>query len=402
VATDTSTTWRDGTTPTGPVPDAVAPERKPRETMRGLPRFVQYYLTWVTGVPLEGDQPMFKWTPMKALVLGIVQIAGGIALGAYALSAFAAWWSIPLLVLSWLLSAGGMRRLDVVVVHQTLHRMFAKTPRGNRVAGEIITTLMWRVPYDKNREEHLIHHAFPCSMKDQDTRYLLSTGMRPGMSVPEYRRYMAKALFSPKHHWGFFSSRLKSQFMREAPRYRHVMSATFAAAMLAFLALTGTWTAWLLLWVVPVSFFFQNATFLYTHTEHRWWIFSNAEKLTRRQRDQLTFGRFVGEPAPDVTGLGRAARVWAWTKWWTRMVFVHSPYRMFVLVGDTVQHDLHHVRPTCDWANSAYERSADIAAGSDRYTEVWGSLVDHLYAAGQVEVPESRRPLAAAAGRSKG
>lgn len=365
--------------------------------MRRLPRIVQYYLTFVTGVPLEGDQPLIKWTPTKALLLGILQVAAGITLGAYALSPFTGW-SVPLIFLSWLISAGGFRRLDVVVVHQTLHRMFAKTPRGNRVAGEIITTLLWRMPYDKNREEHLIHHAFPCSMKDSDTRYLLSTGMRPGMSVPEYRRYLWKSLVSPKHHWGFFSSRMKAQYMREAPRYRHVMSAVYAVGLLTFLALTGTWVAWLLLWVVPVSVFFQDATFLYTHTEHRWWLFSNAEKLSRPQRDLLTFGRVVGEPAPDVTGLGVAARTWAWTKWWLRLVFVHTPYRMFVLVGDTVQHDLHHVRPTCDWANSAYERASDLQAGSDRYTEVWGSLVDHLYAAGQVDLPPERRadPIAVA------
>ncbi|MEM9492351.1 MAG: hypothetical protein AAGC55_24605, partial [Myxococcota bacterium] len=66
--------------------------------------------------------------------------------------------------------------------------------------------------------------------------------------------------------------------------------------------------------------------------------------------------------------------------------FVHTPYRMFVLVGDTVQHDLHHVRPSCDWAASAYERSSDIAAGSKRYSEVWGSIMDHLYEAGDVQI----------------
>ena len=374
---------------------------QPRETMRSLPRLVQPYLTWVTGVPLEGDRQLIPWSPAKAGALGIVQIAGGIALGAFATSSFTAW-SVPLLVLSWLLTSGGMRRLDVVVVHQTLHQMFVRSARGNRMIGELVTTVLWRMPYDDNRKEHLLHHQYPCSMKDADTVYLLSTGMRPGMSRAEFRRYLWRALLSPRHHWGFFSGRIRSNFVGNVPAYRLAMSLAFLALTGTFLALTGLWVQWLLLWVVPVSVMFQGATYLYTMTEHRWWIFDNAERLTKRQRDLLTFGRLCGEPVPDTTGAGTSRRVAAWVLWWLRIVLVHSPYRLFVLVGDTVQHDLHHVRPSCDWANSAYVRSADISAGSDRYTDVWGSLVDHLHAGGSVAVPATAELAARVAAARQG
>lgn len=357
---------------------------QPRETMRCLPRLIQPYLTWVTGVPLAGEQPLIHWTPAKAGVLGLAQIAAGLMLGAFSLTPFTVW-SFPLLLLSWLTTAGGMRRLDVVIVHQALHNMVVRAPRGNRVIGELVTTMLWRVPYDDNRKEHLLHHAFPCSMKDVDTRYLRSTGMRPGMSRTEYRYYILKALLSPIHHWSFFSSRIKANFTINQPRYRLAMSIAYLAATIVFLAASGLWIEWFLLWVVPVSFFFQSATFLYTHTEHRWWHFSNAEKLSRHQRDELTFARLCGEAVPRGAGRLTVGHLTAWAKWWLRIVFVHTPYRMFVLVGDTVQHDLHHVRPTCDWANSAYERSSDIAGGSARYYEVWGSIIDHLYAAGNVQ-----------------
>jgi len=358
---------------------------QPRETMRSLPRFTQPFLTWLTGVPLEGERPVIRWTPVWAGFLGLVQMAIGIAIGALALSSFALW-SIPLLVLSWLTTSGGMRRLDVVIVHQTLHRMVTKTARGDRIVGELVTTLLWRVPYDDNRKEHLIHHAYPCSMKDVDTRYLIATGMKPRMGRGEFHRYLISKLLSPKHHWGFFSSRIRANFsIKHQPRYRLAMSLVFLAITIAFVALTGLWLEWLLLWVLPVSFFFQSATFLYTLTEHRWWLYDQAEKLSKQQRDMLTFGRVVGDAAPDTDGVGLVGRAAAWSKWWLRALFVHAPYRMFVLVGDTVQHDLHHVRPSCDWAGSAYERHSDIAQGSKRYTEVWGSLMDHLYAAGNVQ-----------------
>jgi fatty acid desaturase len=351
--------------------------------MRGIPGFIQPYLTWVTGTPLEGGKQLISWSPERAGMLGIVQMVGGIALGAWTMHPLTGW-SVPLLILATLLTTGGMRRLDVVVVHQTLHRMFATSHRTNRVVGEVITTIFWRSPYDENRREHLLHHQYPCSMKDADTRYLLSTGMRPGMSRSEYRRYVWGALFSPIHHWRVSSGRVQANFTGPMPRYRLIMSLVWLAATIAFVGLTGWWAEYLVLWILPLSVCFQGATFLYTHTEHRWWIFSNAEKLTKKERDLLTFGRMCGEPVPGPEATGFLGRTGAWTKWWFRMLVVHSSYRMFVLVGDTVQHDLHHIHPNCDWANSAYVRSEDISTGSDRYTDVWGSLVDHLHEAGMV------------------
>ncbi|MET3135072.1 fatty acid desaturase [Oxalobacteraceae bacterium GrIS 1.11] len=357
---------------------------QPRETMRGMPGFIQPYLTWLTGVPLHGEYQRVRWTPIKVALLALTQIVFGIALGAWALHAFT-YMHLPALLLAWLTTAGGMRRADVLLIHQSLHRMVTKSALGDRIVGELITTLLWRMPYDVNRREHLLHHAFPCSLKDGDTLYLLGTGMRPGMTKQEHLAYILKTLVSPKHHARFFFNRLRGNFTLKQRPYRLAMSLTFMAALLTGVALSGLWLEWILLWVIPLSFFFQCATFLYTHTEHRWWLYDNAEGLTRQQRDELTFGRVCGEALPDMQGQGRFVRAAALARWWLRVVFVHSPYRMFVLVGDTVQHDLHHIRPTCDWANSAQERNSDIEGGSVRYTEVWGSLFDHLHAAGQVQ-----------------
>jgi hypothetical protein len=129
-----------------------------------------------------------------------------------------------------------------------------------------------------------------------------------------------------------------------------------------------------------LSFFFQVQTYLYTLSEHRWWLYGNTERLTRAQRDQLTFGRFCGGPVPSTQGLGPAARGLAWAGWWLRMILVYPPYRIVVLVGDTVQHDLHHVRPKCDWANSPWVRNGDLSTtDAGRYFEAWGGLLSHIY-----------------------
>lgn len=356
---------------------------QPRETMCGLPRVVQPFLTWVTGVPLAGSQPRVHWRPTLAAVTGVGQTAAGIMIGAVGLT-LPWYFMVPLLLISWPTTAGGMRRLDVVVVHQTLHRMFTQSTMGNRVVSELITTLLWRPPYDENRKEHLLHHAYPCSLKDGDTLYLQSTGVRPDMTKQEFQVYLLNAVLSPKHHWSFFSSRVKANFSACLPVYRLAMSLVFLAVTVMFLALTGFWVQWLVLWFVPVTFFFQNQTLLYTLSEHRWWLFDNAERLTKAQRDRLTFGRFCGAPVPSTAGMSMIGKAGTWSGWWLRMLLVYSPYRMFVLVGDTVQHDLHHVRPKCDWANSSYVRNEHLATDADRYFEIWGGLLSHVYVGNSV------------------
>jgi Fatty acid desaturase len=361
-----------------------------RESMRPLPRMTQPFLTWVTGVPPADAAPRVLWHPHLAAVTGVAQTAAGIALGAVALHL--PWYAlVPLLLVAWPTIGGGLRRLDVVVVHQTLHRMFARSDRANRVVSEIVTTLLWRPPYDGNRKEHLVHHAHPCSFRDGDTQYLLSTGAAPGMTEQQFRRYLWRAVFSPRHHWSFTAGRVRANVTGEQPVHRRVMSLAYLTLTVAGLALTGWWLYWLLLWLLPATFFFQAQTFLYTLSEHRWWLFDNAERLTKSQRDQLTFGRFCGEPAPAVAGRPWAVRQLAWARWWLRMVLVYAPYRMWVLVGDTVQHDLHHVRPKCDWANSSWVRNADLRSSeAGRYYEVWGGLLSHVYAGNSVRGWQAR------------
>ena len=61
-----------------------------------------------------------------------------------------------------------------------------------------------------------------------------------------------------------------------------------------------------------------------------------------------------------------------------------------VLVGDTVQHDLHHVRPKCDWANSSYVRNETLVTEADRYFEAWGGLLSHVYVGNSVRGWQAR------------
>lgn len=388
----------------------------PREEMQVLPGVFQPFLTWMTGVPHSKEVRPVKWSPLLAFLLAVTQIVLGMFISFYAVSS-GSWISLLLLFFSWPLTAGGMRRLDVILIHQSLHNMVVRSKLGNRIIGEVLTTLLWRAPYDGNREEHLTHHQYPCTELDIDTKYLRGTGFTPGMSKREFHRYLISNLLSPKHHGGFFWGRLKNNLFGRAPLYRRLMSWLYMLALLVLLAVSGQWVYWLVLWVVPVSLGFQCATFLYTHTEHKWWIdqhpgdsdpnappVSDEEKakgpyrkVSRAVRDQLSFGRLCGDSVPQKNGRGYWSYQWAWCVWWFRVVFVHMPHRLFVLVGDTIQHDVHHIHPGCDWANSDLVRRDDIAGDSKRYYDVWGSLLDHLYYAACVDVKADQQEQATVA-----
>jgi hypothetical protein len=116
------------------------------------------------------------------------------------------------------------------------------------------------------------------------------------------------------------------------------------------------------------------------HSEHLW-----DDVTTVRGREAVAtvcVGRFSGEAVPVTAGMSRVGALAAWGRWWARVFFVHLPYRLFILVGDQSQHDLHHRRPKSDWANAAFERRDDVLAGSPGwpvgYIDVWGTMLDHL------------------------
>lgn len=348
---------------------------QPRETMDVLPGFLQPFLTWLTGVPLPDQKPRWLWTPGGRALGAAIVILIGLALGVLGLSA--TWGLVPLLVVSWLLTTSGMRMLYVVIEHACTHNAFAASPRANRIVGETISTLLWATPYDRFRNDHKVHHHSTRAACDPDVQFLLGTGFRPGMSRDEFRRYLGTTLVSPSYHLSYFRERLRSNFA--APAGRTAMSWAYALALFAGLSATELWLPWLLLWAFPAVVLFQVSSLVNYHSEHRWPQSADSGRLARAR---LSYGRFCGDPVPRVAGATLLERAGAWSMWWLRVLFVHLPYRLFVLVGDLPQHDLHHRRPGSDWANAAYARRDDIAAGcpgwSEGYTDVWGTALDHL------------------------
>ncbi len=342
-----------------------------RETMRVLPVVLQPFLTWLTGMPLDDQKPTFLWSSIGRAGWTALVLAGGIGLGWFGLVEFA-WYSLPLLLVSWILTTGAMRLFYVVIEHVCTHGIFSRSVVANRVMGETISTLLWATPFEIFRKDHRIHHSATRLQVDPDVHFILSTGFRTDMTEKQFWNYLVVTLLSPKFHFLYFLGRLKLNYTGQP--YRVTMSVGYAIATLCFLVVTGLWLEWAVLWFFPASVLFQISSLINYHSEHRWPL---RQKLERAEKAHLSYGRFCGDPVPDGDTL-------AWVVWWLRLFTIHLPYRLFVLVGDLPQHDLHHRRPGSDWANAAFVRRDDAKKkhhlwGAD-YTEVWGTMLDHLKA----------------------
>lgn len=368
----------------------------PRISMTVLPASLQPFLTWLTGMPLPGEQPRFLTTAWRHAAAATGLLVLGLAIGMLSFRIPVGWLAI-LLPPALILITSGMRYHYAVIEHYCIHNAFLSSRWANRLVAEIISTALLAAPYDLYRRDHLKHHATTRTNDDPDVVFLTAMGFRRGMQRPEFRRYMARTLISPIYHMRYMRGRLLSNL--RAPAYRVLMTLGYVAATVWCLLVTGWWLPWLVLWVLPATVLFQASSLINYHSEHPWLLRPGMKG--RIAVAAVTVGRFCGDPVPDAALRGRP-RMRSWAIWWLRLVAVHLPYRLFVLVGDQSQHDLHHRRPGSNWTVAAYRRRDDVAAGSPGwpvgYRDVWGTVLDHLDAcvdggAGRRSAPTSQLAL---------
>lgn len=357
--------------------EAPALERDARESLRGLPAAIQPLLTWVTGKPLRHQQPLFRMTRASFLAWTLLQLAASVA--ASALIVRGPWYCWAGVLLSWMLTAGAARKLQVTVLHHCVHANFSGSGRLDRWIVEFFSSVLLVMNFDAYRHDHVtVHHSKKlATLEDPDLKFLLTLGFLPGVPRGALWRRLAWTLVSPRFHALFLMARLASNFTRAAP-YRRLMALGLHAAVVAIVAATDAWLTWLLAWVVPLTFLYHIAALLQFICEHRWLQIAEPGQPAKVVLARLTAGRFMGEPAPP-PGLTGARRALAWGGWAARMLLVHLPFRLLVMVGDLPQHDWHHRHIHArDWPNAAYARQRDIEAGLPGwpapYTEVWGLL----------------------------
>jgi fatty acid desaturase len=343
-----------------------------RESMRCLPRLLQPFLTWVTGKPLRGQEPFVRSRPVLRLVGALGMLANGIGFGAIVLDApYALWLLLPV---AWLMTTGALRDLYLGIAHHAAHDNLFRSQRANRIAGTLLTSLVFELSFDRYRESHLRHHSAKLGgPEDDDVLALSAMGIHPGLPRAElWDRLLRRGLLSPRFYASRLARRLRETFA-EASRVHRLAALAWHGGSLALVALYDAWAVWLLVWLPPLLVLSQASLLANTACEHVWHVRPPRDGVRVHQ----TVARFLGDPTPqDPRGVGRVA---GWARWWARLLFLHVPSRMAVLIGDLPQHDLHHRRPQSDWANAAYVRQEDLEASPEgTYREVWGSLAAHI------------------------
>ena len=355
-------------------PGPAAPPPDPRETMRTLPRVLQYPLTVFTGKPLAG-QTSLPWTPTFHLGAAVLAMVAGVLTGC--LGWTLGGWFLLLLVPGWAVTLHGMRNLRMMVYHQCSHRNMYRRRRLDAAIGRATSSLLIIQNFERYSREHVSDHhaAHHMTLRDPTVQaFLVSLDMHPGMTTRQmWRRLLAK-LVSPRFHLAFAVSRVRS-FWHNSARSEKATSLTLYGLAVAVTVATGTWPAFLVVWCVPLLPLFQVSNTLRLCVKH---TFPPAGTAVRRGRDyfaSLTNAIFIGEPAPG-QDLPAGRRALAWLRWTARMLLVHAPSRYLVLTGDTVVHDYHHRYPSSrEWFDYIFARQRDIDAGHKgwpAYREVWG------------------------------
>lgn len=341
--------------------------------MRVLPRNLQPLLTWITGKPLAEEVP-WKLRPVDHLLASLGPILAGVWASWESLLV-GGWWLLTLPV-SWLLTTHGMRKLGSMILHQCTHGTFASARRWDRILGTTIAVLLLTQEFDDYSREHVAdHHSNShMTMEDPTARFIIEIlGCHPGLTERQMWHVLVRKIFSPTFHIRAVGERFLTHFHGTSGLHRAALTLTLLVAIGAVTA-AGAWPEFLIAWIVPLTVLYNAAGLLRLAGRHR---FPPAEEpLTGRDLIAYgTHGIFLGEsvPAPELHG---ARRQKAWARWWLRLLLVHVPARLFVMVGDGPCHDYHHRHPKSpQWVNYPFARRDDIVQGHPNwpaYTEVWG------------------------------
>jgi fatty acid desaturase len=367
----------------------------PRETMRRLPRWLQPLLTELTGKAPSGEKPWPRWSTAGRLAATLFVFVASIAASMMAIRLGG--WAWALLPLTWLLTVSATRVFQTGLVHHASHGRLLVNEWANEFFGELLSLLAWLTPLGLYRLFHDKHHSGLGGPTDPDLRFVVSRGLKPGLTVKQYWRQFWRTLFSPGFHASFLAARLQENFLLRLPREfatgalspkqarlkeqflytrpaRRAASVAFALALLAGAAVSGGWWELALGYLLPITILTQMSAWAGLLGLHQWTPAPGAESK-RAAQASLTSGRFVGEAAPDGSQRGwLAARAWA--GFTLRMLTTHLFQRLAVVPGELPSHDWHHEVPVSwEWANHAYARRDRLAQDETRrpaYTEFWG------------------------------
>lgn len=333
-----------------------------RESMAHLPSSLQPLLTWITGKAAKG-QKRSTHTPLYHLGTALVSLIAGWALIYFG--------GIFLTLIGMLLVTGSMRKLQIVIVHHCSHsNFFGRKSKGNGILGNIISFTLFIEPFRSYKKSHSLDHHFGKHMTKEDptVSFLFNrVGLKAQMTVEEAKARLLYSLFCPAFYLEGFWQRLNEQKKMDTAGK---LGLILFWAMLFFGAFFINALPFLFLgWIVPLFVLYPISSALRLAVEHTFPQTQENRKFDLESLSDFCNAVYCGEAYPQTPNLLSVAG------WWMRMLFIHLPIRVFVLVGDTPVHDHHHRHPVYkDWPNYAFARieALEEERGKNEYREVWG------------------------------
>lgn len=298
--------------------------------------------TYVRGIALEGEEPLFQVSPLMVFFATLLGLAFVLATTQFI-------WNchflgvMPLLLPLFILGQSAAWYL-YMVEHHAVHDAIALQAWVNSLVAQVASIVGLFIPPAFYAPEHNQEHHNSQKLAyigDPDYRWLARLGFYPGRSLEEYWRQLWVTLFDPCYYLTFFWKRV----------YLNFWAAPIAHRFAAFLwwgfviAATITFHLWaaLVMYLLVISVGYQFSALLQTLSEHRWG-FNKAPRYK-------TFPRLL--PVDEKPHLF--------------LLFLY--WRMTVLVTDLAQHQVHHYKAkNLDWPMVGYSRFArrDLPAA------VWG------------------------------
>lgn len=366
--------------------------RKIRDTYGCFPDWTQPIWTWLTGKPrcheikFKSLRPatMFAITAVTIVVVSTLELVL-LNLSGW-LSKTLAFCATPFCIL---ILTGEWRKIQVVYMHHAIHDSFFNgNKRANSIAANVFGCLAFTAGKKEYQYQHMLHHStrWFAGELDSDATLLRVNGFYFGRGYDELRRCLILTILSPFFHFRCVIYRVRS--VLAMPVFWRI--AGFGWWLLLILSLTVSFGIddTLIVVIFPLFICFHVSALLQILTEHLWLPVCDFSSMNLQQYAVRCVGRFCGEAVPSMpAGVGGTlSRV----GWFARLLFVHLPTRVAVLVGDLPAHDWHHLScflgdPHGLWPCAIYARQQAIDGGRSagmEYREIWGmpDMIRHALA----------------------
>ncbi|MFK7870343.1 MAG: hypothetical protein AB8B58_14020, partial [Roseobacter sp.] len=352
-------------------------------------------VNWFTGKYLLQGRAVEMKGPLIQFFSDVGLIVAMVGAIAWAWSHLSPGWALLAGYYPTLILVGSLRKMQTLYGHEGSPGHDNFFPRGHWLRGsemrifgmslnDFFAALATSLALSQNEEDygkdHGEHHALETfgTLKDADARAIFDWGFRPGMSVGALWLRFWWTMASPGFHMRMLVARAKSNW-HAANLVRRIM-ALFVASVLASLALVMPVEAWLAAVLMPWSLLFHISGLVQVLNRHAWLETSDGYNSVETYAEAMV-GRFNGISLPerDLKGL---AKFRAWSFWWTEVLLLELPIRLFSWSPDLQAHDFHHLEfhgpePFVDdWTTMPQRRQEAINKGRDPYgmqnRELWG------------------------------